>query len=667
MSRWHLTTCRAPNIEVRGRAPFCRACGTEPDLPQLIAAKRNDSPFPPCPPDELPGAFNFSWPTTAPNQRPDPTPTSFQPALPSSPVYPIRLGSDELRVIILSASDDPTYPLHVDLESHHDGRCPEYETVSYSWGGENGDSSSSHPLFVGPYWDVLLLTKNCFDMLGYLRPWRGARTVWVDSICINQDDVQERETQVAKMARIYSECRQVIVYLGEDIVAPTMPGQYPFRRRLEDSIGDPQIGFLNLLSRRYFSRVWIIQELILPRQVVIPVGDMEISVDKTSGGALSWYNWNASAAPWFIEIGRRYLPQGNICDILRLICYSTSTDPRDKVFGAHALINNTQQDQLALRPDYSLSCLHVFFGVFAHSLITLKRTELLCNAAGISARDGYPSWTPDWTSPGAWGANRENTFGLSGGERGTWATHGNLPEQQGTTEKDLTAHAKSFMHVSPGALRWRTSFDLRWDEDIASMLWTDEVPLDVFSKGVDGIQAQARKSRQWDHEVSIDSATGSLSLQLIYLLAFPTPLERVAEEAGQSTFCLTTRTQWGDAEMYLTTDDGLPLDHIIQPELDHLFLMDRGHTEALLYLVLRSCQNERNEWGYRLLGCCYHLYFHAHPGTWHRRSLERIWGSKWDPGLKDEVVIEKELLRPDKQPSGSFLFATKKPRCLFAI
>jgi hypothetical protein len=88
------------------------------------------------------------------------------------------------------------------LHTYTQDDCPEYETVSYTWGGEEGDSSLCKPIFLGPYWDVLFQTRNCWDMLKLLRPREGFRMVWVDAICINQRDKEEREDQVAKMGRI---------------------------------------------------------------------------------------------------------------------------------------------------------------------------------------------------------------------------------------------------------------------------------------------------------------------------------------------------------------------------------------------------------------------------------------------------------------------------------
>jgi len=680
MTRWHLAGCRAPDIEVRGLGPFCKACSAEPDVQKLIAAKKNDSPFPPCPADEAPGQFNFSWPPTVPyfpqhrvggdtvagqsNTLTSETDIAGASSgagdpSPSSPLYPRQLRPDELRLIILPASADGTFPMHVDLEIHQDGRCPEYETVSYSWGGEDGNSSSACPLFVGPHWDVLLLTKNCWDMLRFLRPWRGSRMVWVDSICINQDDVQEREAQVAKMARIYSECRQAVVYLGEDVVKPTMPGEYPSRRQLEDSIGSLPVDFFSLLTRRYFSRVWIIQELILPRQIIIPVGDMEICADKQSGKSLSpRYDWASTAAPWIMQIGQRTLPphEGNIYDILRLTSQSKSTDPRDKVFGAHALINNSEDDRLALRPDYSLSCLHVFFGAFAHSLINLKRTDLLCNAAGIAGKSGYPSWTPNWTSPGSietwfqkgtleWETGRRRAW--APGE-GRWAGEAFHTWWRGNSSERAfqTPSTNSVMHVCADARKWRTSSEMTQDQKILACSWSLDVPVELFSTEAEHLDVRSRLQRRWDRNPVVDALTGSLSLHLIHLLSFQVVPQQVGGVVlGAKLFRVPALA--GEAEMYLTTDTSFALDQHIQPGLDHLFLLDRGKSTPPLYLVMRKCNtNAASPWSYTLLVCCYHLCFYADPGTWTRRSIENTY-DRWEYTM-DSSPVEREVPRLDE-------------------
>src|SRR6202012_2331528 len=90
-------------------------------------------------------------------------------------VYERRLREDEFRIICLSpaSGQDRELPIH-------------YEATSYMWAGEDGDKEMCRLVYIGRYWDILLQIKNCWNMLQYLRPWRGERLIWVDAICISQ-------------------------------------------------------------------------------------------------------------------------------------------------------------------------------------------------------------------------------------------------------------------------------------------------------------------------------------------------------------------------------------------------------------------------------------------------------------------------------------------------
>lgn len=200
------------------------------------------------------------------------------------PIYGATLKPSEFRLACLAPPESQDDPIHVHLEAFADDSHPEYETVSYVWGGENGDSTLSQPIFVGHHWDILFQTENCQNMLRSIRPARGIRLVWVDALCINQQNLQERASQVAKMRRIYEQCTRVIAYLGHDIVTTAKPyptyrplyelhkantngGLFPRKHKYQNVF----FGLKEMLSRRYFTRVWIIQELLLPERVVFRI------------------------------------------------------------------------------------------------------------------------------------------------------------------------------------------------------------------------------------------------------------------------------------------------------------------------------------------------------------------------------------------------------------
>lgn len=87
-----------------------------------------------------------------------------------------------------------------------------YEALSYVWGALEGD----RPITCDG--DELLITPNCRDAIVHLRRRFRVRTLWIDSICIDQrkapDSTQERNHQVKQMGVVYQSASQVLVWLG---------------------------------------------------------------------------------------------------------------------------------------------------------------------------------------------------------------------------------------------------------------------------------------------------------------------------------------------------------------------------------------------------------------------------------------------------------------------
>jgi hypothetical protein len=95
----------------------------------------------------------------------------------------------------------------IDLDAH-----PSYEALSYEWGSPNKDNVL--------YLDgggAIPITKSLHHALLDIRheaATLGARTLWVDAVCINQADIEELQTQVAMMGTIYKQATRVITYIG---------------------------------------------------------------------------------------------------------------------------------------------------------------------------------------------------------------------------------------------------------------------------------------------------------------------------------------------------------------------------------------------------------------------------------------------------------------------
>jgi hypothetical protein len=82
---------------------------------------------------------------------------------------------------------------------------PPFEALSYVW----GDAQDTLPIFLDGH--VFNVTTNLESALRHLRWEDTARTFWIDAICINQHDAQERGHQVMFMGEFYRAAEQTTV------------------------------------------------------------------------------------------------------------------------------------------------------------------------------------------------------------------------------------------------------------------------------------------------------------------------------------------------------------------------------------------------------------------------------------------------------------------------
>lgn len=307
MSRWHTTSCRTPDVFVHDKTPACTACGSSFSYEIASKSQASASPLPPIPPDEPAGQLNLSWPPSVPynrsglpvSSREDGSSTIVSNES-SSLVYG-RLSREDIRLARLSPSSDETSPIQISLEKRLLTGSVVHEATSYMWGGEDGDYTPCKPIFIGSYWDVLFQTLNCHALLRAMRLEQESRLIWVDALCINQQDDIERGEQVAKMSRIYNQCTQVFVYLGEDLVTPVGLGGIIQRHPLHELVetDHSMLSLSDILKRRYFSRIWVVQELVFAQRAIFRIGDTEFWADSRTTGLLpKTWKWKSTDARW---------------------------------------------------------------------------------------------------------------------------------------------------------------------------------------------------------------------------------------------------------------------------------------------------------------------------------------------------------------------------------
>jgi hypothetical protein len=126
--------------------------------------------------------------------------------------------ASSIRVLRLEPSRDSTEPLHGTLTQVTLVGSPKYDALSYTWGSDFPNVKATGLLgqqtVVNLKGQWLPISENCGRALRRLRNRHTHRDIWVDSICINQRSISERNSQVSIMAKIYQSARRVVVWLG---------------------------------------------------------------------------------------------------------------------------------------------------------------------------------------------------------------------------------------------------------------------------------------------------------------------------------------------------------------------------------------------------------------------------------------------------------------------
>ncbi|KAK0652647.1 heterokaryon incompatibility protein-domain-containing protein [Cercophora newfieldiana] len=191
---------------------------------------------------------------------------------------PIDQTPDLIRLLRNPNSPGSRGP-HYELETHSIHSGPPFIALSYTWDDPDAElefESRPSELHIRIGDQTLEVRPNLRLFLDALRRRRGKLVdspwildniayfpyFWVDSICIDQGNITERNHQVKMMKSIYSQAELVLVWLGEGNLGS-------FEENGWDS------GWFSglLFERRYWGRLWVIQELLLARRTLLMCGN----------------------------------------------------------------------------------------------------------------------------------------------------------------------------------------------------------------------------------------------------------------------------------------------------------------------------------------------------------------------------------------------------------
>jgi len=310
---------------------------------------------------------------------------------------PLDIQRDEIRLLILNPYNEPD---QVSCRIIHKALSPGsrqledinnavqgYEALSYEW----GNPLDNQPISPGTQYidevqrklHTIIVDDNTFDVrwnlycaLRQLRLAEKPRVLWVDALCINQENDQERNHQVTLMKMIYPRADRVVVWLGRNKWEPINPlsqmkdfnksvsRNMNTEKRRNSSFNKMEVEFFSVwykfLDASYWKRLWIIQEIVLARDIVLYLGEASATWEDFHQCCAEIDGKVNRLAQTSLRIPSKLYDQREknktdkipLFDLVMMFGDNLCTDIRDRIFGLHSLAPQCCRDSTTV--EYAL-------------------------------------------------------------------------------------------------------------------------------------------------------------------------------------------------------------------------------------------------------------------------------------------------------------------------
>ena len=288
-----------------------------------------------------------------------------------------------------------------------------YTAFSYTWSGPIGERT----IQIGQA--PLKITKNLAAALRHFRGPVRPKKIWVDAICINQSDDEEKGFQVALMGDIYRNASRTWIWLGEESDDSDTAIEYIVSFR--DLLSVPKLNYLkihhpnprevpwraifHLLERPWWRRIWVVQEVLKSPRSILQCGkkgvDLELFIQFATSVPETYKEAQTlSQHPFFGILDQWYDHKRIISScgfslesLLDLTCGFQVSVRRDKIFALLGMVH--QEVRSWIIPNYAISdrLFHIRLTIY---LLRTSLEPLL--AVNYSRATDCPSWVPDWTN-----------------------------------------------------------------------------------------------------------------------------------------------------------------------------------------------------------------------------------------------------------------------------
>jgi hypothetical protein len=328
----------------------------------------------------------------------------------------------------------------------------EYEALSYTWGDE------SCPQQITLNNRTFEVTRNLEAALRHLRHQYLPRRLWIDAICINQANDIEKGYQIQQMQHVFRHARPVIVWLGEAtadsdlaltfarqfhdrFLSHTRQGfeneelqDYPNFQEIEAKLKcfmkseyiSSWVALHSLFSRPWWSRAWIIQEVLMAKQLQLLCGKKSIAWQIISVAIFTTVpisfktvqiinfstNPHSTLPPlhrhqrkrlWYLVTNRLQRLTSDtrvysLSDIeegyLKACQLALCKFPHDKIYSILGLCSPLAST--VMHPDYAQPVQKVYSQVVKLFAEGIGSLDILVYSQHSDSVFDLPSWTPDW-------------------------------------------------------------------------------------------------------------------------------------------------------------------------------------------------------------------------------------------------------------------------------
>ncbi|RFU77969.1 het-domain-containing [Trichoderma arundinaceum] len=361
--------------------------------------------------------------------------------------YKALKDDKSIRLLYLhTASSYHQLPIKVSLCEFPIDALPEFGALSYTWATEDGLASLSRELLCEGA--SIKITENCEAALKRLRRRKEDQVLWVDAICIDQSNLEERGRQIGLMRQIYSQASWVALWVGDsssavdeqsglplsdlgmdyihdfavEIAERTNSGQDPSegplyqefikdRRAFQYSNSEvftPRVrGLWDVFHRNWWKRLWVIQEVALSEEPTLICGgkaesfhNLKIVIEALirSEQPIEVMEFNSLfIASTFHQFHVRHMiktggmgeispPGVKALRILNATRNAQASDPRDKIYGILGFFGalGTDPENIFPEPDYKKTAAELYAGVSRAIITNTENLDVLSSCYGFS-------------------------------------------------------------------------------------------------------------------------------------------------------------------------------------------------------------------------------------------------------------------------------------------